>query len=303
MEFEIETARLTKKYKNITRVDAIDLCVPKEEVYGFLGPNGAGKTTTLKLLLGLTRSTSGAIRIFGQDAARQHTGLLAQIGALIESPSYYSHLSGLDNLRIVQSYKHLPQSEVARVLKIVRLENEKHKLVSYYSLGMKQRLAIACAMLGNPRLMVLDEPTNGLDPAGIQEIRELIKHMPSQNGTTVIVSSHLLSEIDQIATSVGIIHQGKLVFQGSMDSLRGRSNEKVILKMLDVQAAQTLLSQAGYVYKVENDKLILPAMDSAKLASLVRQMAMAETGLYSVAYQRKTLEDIFIEITGAQGSL
>ena len=232
----IETKNLTKGSGEQMRVNKLDLAIPEGCVYGFLGPNGAGKTTTLKLLLGLLKPTDGAITFFGQKMTEQnHLSILRHTGSLIESPSYYGHLTGLENLQIMAKLKKVPAAEIEKVLRTVRLYEQKDKKVKQYSLGMKQRLGIAMALLGNPRVLILDEPTNGLDPAGIQEMREFIKELPMTHQMTVIVSSHLLSEVEQMADMVGIIHHGELVFQGTMATLEAQGDglEEVFLKLTE----------------------------------------------------------------------
>lgn len=230
----IETDSLTKGVGSQTRVNHIDLRVPEGCVYGFLGPNGAGKTTTLKLLLGLLKPTEGTITFFGQKMSEQNRlSILKHTGSLIENPSFYGHLTGVENLEIIAKMKKVPAKEITNVLQTVRLYEQKDKKVKQYSLGMKQRLGIAMALLGNPRVLILDEPTNGLDPAGIQEIREFIKNLPVLRQMTVIVSSHLLSEMEQMADMVGIINHGRLIFQGTMSALeaQGESLEDAFLKL------------------------------------------------------------------------
>lgn len=232
----VETKHLTKGSGAAMRVSDLDLSVPEGCVYGFLGPNGAGKTTTLKLLLGLLKPTDGAITFFGQKMTEQNRlSILSHTGSLIENPSYYGHLTGLENLQIIAKLKKVPAAGIEKVLNTVRLYEQKDKKVKQYSLGMKQRLGIAMALLGNPRVLILDEPTNGLDPAGIQEMREFIKDLPITHQMTVIVSSHLLSEVEQMADMVGIIHHGKLVFQGTMATLEAQGDglEEVFLKLTE----------------------------------------------------------------------
>lgn len=232
----IETKNLTKGSGEQMRVNKLDLAIPEGCVYGFLGPNGAGKTTTLKLLLGLLKPTDGIITFFGQKmTAQNRLSILRHTGSLIESPSYYGHLTGLENLQIMAKLKKVPAAEIEKVLHTVRLYEQKDKKVKQYSLGMKQRLGIAMALLGNPRVLILDEPTNGLDPAGIQEMREFIKDLPMTYQMTVIVSSHLLSEVEQMADMVGIIHHGELVFQGTMATLEAQGDglEEVFLKLTE----------------------------------------------------------------------
>lgn len=230
----IDTQNLTKRTGTQLRVNHVDLHIPKGCVYGFLGPNGAGKTTTLKLLLGLLKPTEGTITFFGQRMTdKNRLSILKHTGSLIESPSYYGHLTGLENLQIIAKLKKAPAVEITNALQTVRLYEQKDKKVKQYSLGMKQRLGIAMALLGNPRVLILDEPTNGLDPAGIQEIRKFIKDLPVIREITVIVSSHLLSEVEQMADMVGIINHGELIFQGTLAALeaQGDSLEEVFLQM------------------------------------------------------------------------
>lgn len=232
----IETNGLTKGSGSRMRVNHIDLRVPEGCVYGFLGPNGAGKTTTLKLLLGLLKPTAGTVTFFGQKMTEKNRlSILKHTGSLIENPSYYGHLTGLENLEIIAKLKKVPASEITNVLQTVRLYEQRDKKVRQYSLGMKQRLGIAMALLGNPRVLILDEPTNGLDPAGIQEIRELIKELPVLRQMTVIVSSHLLGEVEQMADMAGIINHGELIFQGPLATLeaRGENLEDTFLKMTE----------------------------------------------------------------------
>ena len=233
-EYIIETKDLSKKHGTPFRVNNLCLQIPEGCVYGFLGPNGAGKSTTIKLLLGLLKPTNGEIYFFGQKMnEKNRLSILHHTGSLIESPSFYGHLTGLENLQIVAKLKKVPASEITKVLHTVRLYDQHDKKVKHYSLGMKQRLGIAMALLGNPRILILDEPTNGLDPAGIQEIRELIKNLPVTHQMTVIVSSHLLSEVEQMADMVGIINHGELVFQGSMASLEAQGDglEEIFLSL------------------------------------------------------------------------
>ncbi|MCH5210009.1 MAG: ATP-binding cassette domain-containing protein [Oscillospiraceae bacterium] len=232
----VKTNGLTKRYKDVLPVSNLNMRVKEGRIYGFLGPNGAGKTTTLKMLLNLVRPTAGEIDIMGKRLnSNTRIEILKDIGSLIESPSYYGHLTGVENLRILQTLLDVPKTNIDKVLKIVRLDKQRGKKVSAYSLGMKQRLGLAGALLSFPKLLILDEPTNGLDPSGIQEMRELIKSLPQQYGMTVIVSSHLLSEIDQMAEDVGIIANGKMMYQGALDSLheidKTKSLEEIFLDL------------------------------------------------------------------------
>lgn len=223
----IKTNSLTKVYGDIKCVNNINMCVQENRIYGFLGPNGAGKSTTLKMLLGLVKPTKGEIDIFGKRVnSKNRIKILRDVGSLIEAPSYYGHLTAKENLKIFAALLDVPGSNIDKVLKIVRLDRQQSKRVSKFSLGMKQRLGLASALLSFPKLLILDEPTNGLDPAGIQEMRELIKSLPQQYGMTVIVSSHLLSEIDQMAEDIGIIANGKLMYQGELNKLHEKDASK-----------------------------------------------------------------------------
>lgn len=301
----IETSHLSKKYGGALRVNDLSLRVPEGCIYGFLGPNGAGKSTTLKMILGLVRPTGGDISVFGTSLTRRHRlAILKQVGSLIESPSYYGHLTGEENLRIVQTMRGVPAQNIQEVLEIVRLSDQKNKRVAHYSLGMKQRLGLAAALLGYPRLLILDEPTNGLDPAGIQEMRELIKELPQRFGMTVLVSSHLLSEIDQMADHVGIIREGELVFQDSLAALHSRSKHHLALRTTDNARAQRLL-QARHLHVSDEGEgyLMLPLLNDDTTAALVQVLAESGVGLLRLEERQKSLEDIFLELTGKAVSL
>lgn len=301
----IETYHLSKKYGGALRVNDLSLRVPEGCIYGFLGPNGAGKSTTLKMILGLVRPTGGDISVFGTSLTRRHRlAILKQVGSLIESPSYYGHLTGEENLRIVQTMRGVPAQNIQEVLEIVRLSDQKNKRVAHYSLGMKQRLGLAAALLGYPRLLILDEPTNGLDPAGIQEMRELIKELPQRFGMTVLVSSHLLSEIDQMADHVGIIREGELVFQDSLAALHSRSKHHLALRTTDNARAQRLL-QARHLHVSDKGEgyLMLPLLNDDTTAALVQVLAESGVGLLRLEERQKSLEDIFLELTGKAVSL
>ncbi len=216
----IETKHLTKTYGDFTAVSGIDLHIPKGEVYGFLGPNGAGKSTTMKMLLGLTKPTSGSFTIDGKQYPENRTEILKEIGSLIEAPAFYGNLTGEENLEILRRILGLPKSDVLEALEIVGLTQFRKRLARNYSLGMKQRLGLAGAIIGKPPILILDEPTNGLDPVGIHEIRTLIRSLPERFGCTVLVSSHLLSEIELMADTIGILNHGRLLFEGTMAGLQ-----------------------------------------------------------------------------------
>lgn len=300
----IETHNLTKRYGKALSVNTLNMKVPPGAVYGFLGPNGAGKSTTLKMILGLVRPSAGAITLFGSPMdEKNRIRLLTDTGSLIESPSYYGHLSGEENLHIIQTLKGCTKSDVDEVLKIVRLTDAKNKLVGHYSLGMKQRLGLAAALLGFPKLLILDEPTNGLDPAGIQEMRELICSLPSEYGITVVVSSHLLSEIDQMADHVGIIRRGELVYQNTLESLHAHAKEQLALRVSNMTIAADLLRQEGIETQQEEGWLLLPMLEDALAAKLIRNIMEQNISLYRVEQRETSLEDIFLTLTGKESSL
>lgn len=300
----IETHDLCKQYGNALRVAHLDLNAPEGSVYGFLGPNGAGKSTTLKMILGLVQPTAGSIRVLGKQMNRTNRlAVLRQVGSLIESPSYYGHLTGEENLRIVQTLRGVPEKSIREVLQIVRLDGQRGKKVAHYSLGMKQRLGLAAALLGYPRLLILDEPTNGLDPAGIQEMRELIRSLPGRFGMTVVVSSHLLSEIDQMADHVAIIREGELVFQDSLEVLHGHSRHHLALRTSNNAVARSLLAGQSVTCREEEGYLILPILPDETAAQLTRFLAENRLGVVRLEERQKSLEDIFLELTGRAVSL
>ena len=300
----IETNDLCKQYGNALRVAHLDLDVPEGSVYGFLGPNGAGKSTTLKMILGLVRPTAGDIRVLGKKMdGGNRLAVLRQVGSLIESPSYYGHLTGEENLRIVQTLRGVPEKNIREVLQIVRLDDQRGKKVAHYSLGMKQRLGLAAALLGYPKLLILDEPTNGLDPAGIQEMRQLICGLPERFGMTVVVSSHLLSEIDQMADHVAIIREGELVFQDTLKALHGRSRHHLALRTTNNAVARAILQEKSVPCQEEEGYLILPILSDELAAQLTRLLAERHLGVIRLEERQKSLEDIFLELTGKAASL
>ena len=296
----VVTVGLCKRYGKETCVDRLSLKVPEGAVYGFLGPNGAGKTTTLKMLLGLVHPSEGSVRMMGHElTSRTRLAVLKEVGSLIESPSYYGHLTARENLEIVQRLRGLPAEEIDEALRTVRLDGQARKPVSHFSLGMKQRLGIAAALMGRPRLLLLDEPTNGLDPSGIQEMRELIRSLPSRYGMTVIVSSHLLGEIDQMADHVGVIRRGRLAYQGTMSGLHGMSAARLALRTQDNARALKLLPSAHS----DGQWLMLDAMSDGEAARISLKLAEAGIGLVRMEQRETSLEDIFLRLTGTEETL
>jgi ABC-type multidrug transport system ATPase subunit len=299
----IESKGLMKKIGEKCIVDHVDLQINKGDIYGFLGPNGAGKTTTIRMLLGLIKPSSGSIHIFGKELRKERIAILRKVGSLVEYPSYYGHLNAIENLETVRRIIDVPKSRIDEVLSIVRLTKEAKRAVKGYSLGMKQRLGIAAALLGQPELLILDEPTNGLDPSGILEIRELIKSMPAQHGMTILLSSHLLAEMDQMATRVGIITKGKLIFQDDIETLRLRARNFIRMEVGDPHQAFRLLKAAGLEVELDKGGLLLQSLSNESIASIVWQLVQNNVSIFRVEEQGKSLEDIFLEITGGEGGL
>ncbi|EMC53449.1 ABC transporter ATP-binding protein [Streptococcus mutans] len=296
----IETKQLSKDFSGEAAVNQLSIHVRKNEIYGFLGPNGAGKSTAMKMILGLLQPTHGSIRLFDKNFDSNQIALLSSVGSLIEEPSYYANLTGYENLEIIQRLLKLPKENIDKVLKIVKLYEQKDKLVKNYSLGMKQRLGIALAIIKFPKLLILDEPTNGLDPAGIQEIRELIKSLPQKYDMTVIISSHILSEIEQMATTVGIINKGKLLFEGQLTELE--EDEKYLFETSDDALAEQLLMRKGFELE-ENQSIVLKDYNKANIAAAVKVLVANDIDIYQVRMVRKSLEEVFLDMTGREGGI
>ena len=222
----IETKNLTKKYADFTAVSDVTMHIPKGKVYGLLGPNGAGKSTIMKMFLGLTNPTSGGLTIDDKKHPTDRNEILKEIGSFIEAPAFYGNLTGEENLDVVRKILKLPQTSVDEVLEIVGLTKWKDRLARKYSLGMKQRLGLASALIGRPPILILDEPTNGLDPVGVHEIRNLIRSLPEKFDCTVLVSSHLLSEIELMADNIGVLNHGNLLFEGTIEELKQKVAEQ-----------------------------------------------------------------------------
>ena len=301
MKSVIETHDLCKSYHGHPVVDHLNLIVPQGCVYGFLGPNGAGKSTTMKMLLGLIHPTAGRVRLLGQELTeKSRLPLLRQTGSLIESPAGYLHLTAQENLEIVADLKGVPHKDIGRVLDIVHLTQDRNRRVGQYSLGMKQRLGIAMALLGSPKLLILDEPTNGLDPAGIQEMRALIRNMPAATGATVLISSHLLGEMEQMVEQVGIIDHGHILFEGPLTELQRHSRGNVTLRLLDPAKAAPILRANGLTAHSDSCVVTLPPLQDALLADLVQKLAACGAGVVELTPHTKTLEEIFLSLTSEE---
>ena len=301
MQTVIETKALCKQYGPHTAVDHVELHVPQGCVYGFIGPNGAGKSTTMKMLLGLIHPTAGRVRLLGQELTeKSRLPLLRQTGSLIESPAEYLHLTAQENLEIVADLKGVPHKDIGRVLDIVHLTQDRSRRVGQYSLGMKQRLGIAMALLGSPKLLILDEPTNGLDPAGIQEMRALIRNMPAATGATVLISSHLLGEMEQMVEQVGIIDHGHILFEGPLTELQRHSRGNVTLRLLDPAKAAPILRANGLTAHGDSCVVTLPPLRDSLLADLVQKLAACGAGVVELTPHTKTLEEIFLSLTSEE---
>lgn len=294
----IKTEGLTFNFGNQTVVKNLSLQVPEGSIYGFLGPNGAGKTTTIKLLLNLLKTQEGNIEIFGQQFTTHRKQILSQIGSLVEQPAIYAHLTGKENLYNRAILLQITESRVDEMLDLVHLTHAAHKKAGNYSLGMKQRLGIALALLSDPKLLILDEPTNGLDPNGIIEIRELLIKLVLQHKKTVFISSHLLAEIERMATHVGIINNGQLLFQGSIKDLQEISQPVVYIEAENAVDAANLLTKNGYtVIEVDDNHLSVAYQSKQKTGQINTLLNQNGYVVYSIHKTQKDLEALFLDIT------
>jgi ABC-2 type transport system ATP-binding protein len=297
-DFVIETACLTRYFGNLAAVNQVDLQVLRGSVYGFLGPNGAGKSTTIRLLLGLIQPDQGEVRLFGHSLPQHRTAILQRTGALVETPSLYPHLTGRENLHVTRHLIGAESAQVEQVLAIVQLAHDAHRLVREYSQGMKQRLGLAMALLGEPELLILDEPTNGLDPAGMQEMRALLRHLAEDRQITVFLSSHLLAEVEHIATHIGVIHQGHLCFQGTPDDLHAQMEKQVVLGVDQPQRSKTVLQQAGWSVRDNGGQRLTVAANNPSDAAMINaQLVRQGINVYHLNLKQPTLEDMFMELT------
>jgi len=291
MTAPVETRRLTKRYGTLTAVDALDLTVRPGEVYGFLGPNGAGKTTTLRMLLGLIRPTSGEVRLFGGPPGR-----LDGVGALIEGPAFYPYLSGRDNLRVLARHAGVEPGRVAAVLAQVELADRAGDRYATYSLGMKQRLGVAAALLKDPRLVVLDEPTNGLDPAGMADMRKLVRRLGAE-GCTVLLSSHLMTEVQELCDRVGVIVHGRLVAESTVAELRGDRTLRLVAAPLEAAAARARSLLGPDAVRVTDGGLDL-AVPPERAAEVNAALVGAGIAVSELRPDERSLEQAFFDLTG-----
>ena len=295
----VETVNLTHRFANNEIVlNDVNLQVIESSIYGFLGPNGAGKTTTLKLILGLLKKQQGEIVVFGKSMENDRTGILKNIGSLIESPSLYLHLTATENLSLLQRIYQCPKKRIQEVLQLVGLADTGNKKTGKFSLGMKQRLSIGIALLHNPKLLILDEPTNGLDPTGMIEIRELLLRLNADQGTTIIISSHILAEIERLVTHVGIISKGAMVFQGTLDALKDKQQQRlsVVFDTGDIEKARRIITENNLQANIENGKLTLPTLPKSTIAHITQQLVQANIEVYEVGIINNDLEAIFMDL-------
>jgi ABC-type multidrug transport system ATPase subunit len=301
-DLAIETQGLTKRLGDAAVVDKLDLAVPRGSVYGFLGPNGSGKTTTIRMLLGLIWPTAGSYRMLGEGMPGSNARVLPQVGALIEGPAFYPWLTGRQNLKRIDAAgtdgrRSTRADRIAEALTRVGLSAAANKRFRAYSLGMKQRLGLAAALLRPRSLLILDEPTNGMDPQGTREIRNLVRELAGE-GSTVFLSSHLLSEVEQLCTHVGIISVGKMVAQGSVEELRGRGEAMLRVETDDAPGAAKVLDRLGLESIVVTGEVVSAQLDGQRPEECNRELVLAGVGVRSLTTDRRSLEDAFVALTG-----
>jgi ABC-2 type transport system ATP-binding protein len=295
----IETIDLTHKFAaGEMALNHVNLQVIEGSIYGFLGPNGAGKTTTLKLILGLLKKQSGEISVFGKPFEANRVETLRRIGSMIESPSIYGHLTAIENLQILQKVYGCPKRRIGEVLELVGLEKTGNKRAAQFSLGMKQRLSIAIALLHSPSLLILDEPTNGLDPNGILEIRELLQNLNANQGITILISSHLLSEIEKLVTDIGIINQGVILFQGTLAELlnKRRQNSFVVFETNDDARALQIIKGFGLNSQAQSGKISTPLLENEQIARINQKLVESGVEVYQIGKIENDLEKIFFDV-------
>ena len=293
----IETRGLSYYFGKQLVLDKVSLQVPKGSIYGFLGPNGAGKTTTIKILLNLLHSSEYNVFLFGKELNSSRIQILSRIGSLIEQPAIYSHLSGKENLVNRAMLLGVSMKRVDEMLRLVELSDSAAKQAGKYSLGMKQRLGIAMALLPDPELLILDEPTNGLDPNGIIEVRKLLQKLTSEQGKTVFVSSHLLAEVEKMANHVGIINRGKLLFQGSIHELHDLNTSSVSIEVDDTVSAANTLLKNGYAADILSDSIQLPFASKQQMGSINELLVGEGYTVFSLSQSKHDLEKLFLDIT------
>jgi ABC-2 type transport system ATP-binding protein len=297
MPAAIETQALTRRFGTRTAVDAVSMTVPERSIYGFLGRNGAGKTTTIKLLLGLLQADTGQARIAGIDIAMNRIGAARKVGALLEAQGFYQNLTGRENLELTRRLLGLPKTEIDRVLEVTEMRPHGSRRVSDYSLGMRQRLGLARAMLGAPPVLILDEPTNGLDPEGIADMRAFLRELPARTGATVLLSSHLLGEIEQTATHIGILSHGRLVLEGALAELKAGMASEVAIETDTPERAVQVARAHGFTLEQADNALVarFPPREDARsgAAALNRVLCVAGIRIHALAPRQRTLETLY----------
>jgi ABC-2 type transport system ATP-binding protein len=297
----LETTDLSHRYSGDAPVlNGINLQVPHGSIYGFLGPNGAGKTTTLRLILGLLKMQQGTISIFQKRFDTHRIEILRNVGSLIESPSLYDHLTARENLMVLQKVYRCPASRITEVLDLVGLSATGSKKAGQFSLGMKQRLSIAVALLHSPSLLILDEPTNGLDPNGIIEMRQLLSRLNTEDEVTIVVSSHLLAEIERLVTHVGVINRGRMVFQGTMNELKEKQQQVLSIRVAtsDDEAALKIVAEHVPAARIAGGTIVVPAMSNQHVARLNRLLVERGCEVHEIRTVRNDLETIFMGLVG-----
>lgn len=297
----LETKELTRKFGNQTAVNAINLHVPKGRIYGLLGRNGAGKTTTLRMIMGLVKPTSGEIEIFGKNAQQSTKQVYTRIGSIIETPGFYQNITGNENLEILARLRGIHRSDAVQyALSRVGLDKEPRKIVSQYSLGMKQRLGIAAAIMHEPELLILDEPTNGLDPIGIQEMRNFLVSLCEEKHVTIIISSHILSEIEQLANNIGIIHEGKLLEEITLEELRKRNRKHVEFQVTNDKKAVMLMERHFGIsdYEVHEKGTIRVYSHLGEQGKLNKVFVENDIEVLKINTSEDKLEDYFVKLIG-----
>ncbi len=294
----IQTRGLTRTFSSGKGVHNLDLEVPNGSIYGFLGPNGAGKSTTIRLLLGLMRPDGGEVRLFDRRLTRSDRKALSLVGAMVESPSLYPHLSAYDNLDVTRQLLGAPRRRIDEVLQVIDLTADANRRVDELSLGMRQRLGIALALLNRPKLLILDEPTNGLDPAGIVHMRHFIVRMTAEFGLSVFLSSHLLSEIEQLATHVGVVQDGYMLFQGTLDDLLARSACLLEISCNDSVAACAVLRNAGESPQIVDPNTLHLSEPRHADHEINRLLVQCGHSVHRLARCKRSIESLFFELTG-----
>lgn len=295
----LETNELTYRFSEKEIVlNKINLQVTQGSIYGFLGPNGAGKTTTLRLVLGLLKKQQGTITVFGKSFEQHRVSILSMLGSLIESPSLYGHLTAVENLLVLQKICQCPKERIQTVLNMVGLQNTGSKKAGQFSLGMKQRLSIAIAMLNDPSLLILDEPTNGLDPNGIIEIRELLKRLNREQGITIIISSHLLSEIEKLVTHIGVINKGNMMFQGTLQQLTDKQQQSSFIRIETDNELKTLkiINDNSIACHIENGAVVIPLVSKKIMAGINHQLVHNDVAVFEIVTVKNDLETIFMNL-------